>query len=265
MKFFSTVFKIFLNVITLGTYKADQVANDVLSNSPDGVKAAYQQAKDDLIEKHSVIVNSVAKIQAQKTKTENELSKLGKEEEDLQNVIEGILQALESDPDNAEAMADYNSMDARQTSIDARQEEIGNELATLTADIEEYKLALNGISDRVNSLDKESNSMVADMELAKMREQIETEKAGMTKSIDMSGIENIRNKVAEKKAKVETLKMSNGSDNTDRMNKYKNKAMKGASNSKLADILAAREAAKNAVKAGAGTREKVEEETERKI
>lgn len=259
---FKAIWKIFMNIITLGTYKANNAANDVLSGSPDGIRAAYDLAKNELIDRHENIINAVARIQAQKTKSENELKALSTEEIELQNVLEGIIQAVEANPEDVEAVQDFNSMDKRQQEIDARQEELSKEIEQLEADIKEYKLSLNDIADQISALEKESNRSVADMELAKMREQIEAEKAGLQKSVDMSGVAAIREKLAQKKAKVETLKMSNGSNTEDRMRKYKDKATTAASNTKLNDILSKRASAKNAETAGKGSTETISTETE---
>lgn len=258
---FEAIWKIFMNVITLGTYKANNVANDVLTKSPDGIRAAYDEAKNKLIERHTNIVNAVAKIQMQKTKSEKEMKSLNDEEVKLQNVVEGIILAIEKNPNDQEAVQDYNEMDKRQQEIDARQDELLKEIETIEKDLGEYKLALNKIANEINSLEKEANTAVADMELANMREQIETEKAGLQKSVDMSGVEAVRTKIAEKKAKVDTLKMSNGSAVEDRMTKYQTQAEGVASNSKLQDVLAQRAAMKNAQKAG-GTTKTEESSTE---
>jgi len=237
---FKAIWKIFMNVITLGIYKANNTANKVLSNSSDGIRATYDQAKNELIDKHEKIVNVVSRIQAQKNKSVNDLESLNQEEEELQGVIEGIIQAVEANPRDIEAVQDFNAMDKRQVEINERQDSLVSEIETLTDKVQEYKLALNDIQDKVSQLTKESNKSVADMELVKMREQIESEKAGMQKSVNMSGIVTIRERLAAKKAKIETLKMSNGSNTQDRMRKYKAKA----STSKLNDILAARQISK---------------------
>lgn len=247
---FDAIWKFLMNVITLGTYKANNAANDVLTKSADGIRAAFDDAKNKLIQKHENIIGAVAKIQMQKTKSEKELASLNDEETKLQNILEGILQAIEKDPNNLEAIQDFNEMDARQKTIDIRQEELLKEIEAIDKDLSEYKLALNSIANEISKLEKEANMAVADMELANMREQIETEKAGLQKSVDMSGVEAVRNKIAEKKAKVETLKMSNGSDVKDRMSKYETQAKDSISNSKLQDILAERAAMKNAKQAG---------------
>lgn len=260
---FEAIWKIFMNVITLGTYKANNVANDVLTKSPDGIRAAYDEAKNKLIDKHTNIVNAVAKIQMQKTKSEKEMKSLSEEEIQLQNVIEGIILAIEKDPNNQEAIQDYNEMDKRQQEIDARQDELVKSIETNEKDLGEYKLALNKIANEISSLEKEANTAVADMELANMREQIETEKAGLQKTVDMSGVEAVRAKIAEKKAKVDTLKMANGSNVEDRMAKYQTQAEGVASNAKLQDILNQRAAMKNAQKAGGETKSEESTTSER--
>lgn len=255
------IWKFFMNIVTLGTYKANNAANDVLTKSPDGIRAAYDEAKNKLINKHQNIVNAVAKIQVQKSKAEKELTSLNDDEVKLQNIMEGIIQAIEKDPNNLEAIQDFNEMDLKQKTIDSRQEELSREIDAINKDLGEYKLALNSIANDISKIEKEANMAVADMELATMREQIETEKAGLQKSVDMSGVEAIRNKIAEKKAKVETLKMSNGSDVKERMSKYESQATSSASNSKLQEILEQRQAMKNAQKAGSASKTEESSET----
>lgn len=114
-----------------------------------------------------------------KTKSEKEMKSLNDEEVKLQNVVEGIILVIEKNPNDQEAVQDYNEMDKRQQEIDVRQDELLKEIETIEKDLGEYKLALNKIANEINFLEKEANTVVADMELANMREQIETRKAGL--------------------------------------------------------------------------------------
>lgn len=262
---FSAILKFLGNLFTLGGYKANNAANDVLTNSADGIRAAFDQAKSNLISRHENIVNAVAKIRVQEAKSKTELKNLNIEEEKLQRSIEGILVALEKNPEDAEAIQDYNMADKRQQEIDARQDELVAIIENFKVEIGEYQLALNAVSGEISKLEKESNTAVADMEIAKMKEEIETEKAGLKTSIDMSAVDAVRTKIAEKKAKVDTLKMSNGSDVNERMAKYENLGTSATSNSKLQEVLAQRAAMKNAQKAGGTSTEAKTEEGSREL
>lgn len=252
---FSAIFKFLGNLFTLGGYKANKAADDVLTNSPDGIRAAFDQATNNLKQRSKNIIDAISLMAVQEAKAKSELKKLDEEEIKLAKSIEGILVALELNPNDLEAVQDYDMADKRQQEIDARQAELLQNMEQFKVEMKEYQLSLNAISGEISKLEKESNVAVADMEIAKMKEEIESQKAGLTTSVDMSGVDAVRNKIAEKKAKVDTLKMANGSNVNERMAKYENLGSTTASNAKLQEVLAQRSAMKNAKVAGGASTE----------
>jgi hypothetical protein len=243
---FKAIGNIFMAIITLGQYKANRVADNVYTGSEDGVRAGYANLRDQYIDQFNQIVSGVSGTETIKTELEYRLEKLNKEEIELQNVVEGIIRAIEEDPENEQAVIDFSDNDKRQAQIDIEQEEIATKIEDITKILEDKQITLNKIKTDIENLKREEEESVSDLALAKLEAQIAQQEIGFDKSINRTGVQAIRESIAKKKATAKTLSRASGADTKKRMQKYKTKSDMSASNDKLQAILAQREAAKQA-------------------
>jgi len=252
-KLLSAVGRIFMAVITLGQYKANRVADSVYTESEDGVRAGYSELRDQLVGQFEQIISGVAGIENIKAQKENRLEKLNKEEIELQSTLEGIITVIESNPEDIQAVEDFNRLDARQDEIDAEQERLIIEIADIETNLEDKQMMLNKVKDQISDLKREEEESVSDMALATLEANLAREEMGLKKSIDRSGVDAIRDTISKKRATSKTLSRASGADTAKRMERYKTKGQASQSNSKLQEILAQRAASKKAQNSGAAS------------
>jgi hypothetical protein len=245
-KLLGAIGRIFMAVITLGQYKANRVADNVYTGSEDGVRAGYTELRDNMIGQFEQVVSGLAGIENIKSQKELMLEKLNKEEIEIQQTLEGIINVVEANPDDAQAMEDFNRLDLRQSEIDNEQEILAQEISDLEMKLEDKQVMLNSIKDAITDLKREEEESVSDMALATLEENLAKEEMGLQKSIDRSGVDAIRASISKKKASAKTLSRAAGSDTKQRMDRYKSKGAASQSNAKLQEILAQRAAAKKA-------------------
>jgi len=245
-KLLGAIGRIFMAIVTLGQYKANRVADNVYTGSEDGVRAGYTELRDNMIGQFEQVVSGLAGIENIKSQKEVLLEKLNKEEIDIQHTLEGIISVVEANPDDAQAMEDFNRLDLRQNEIDTEQESLIAEISDLESKLENKQMMLNRIKDDINDLKREEEESVSDMALATLEERLAKEEMGLQKSMDRSGVDAIRASISKKKAVAKTLSRAAGSDTKQRMDRYKSKGSASQSNAKLQEILAQRAAARKA-------------------
>jgi hypothetical protein len=262
-KLFGAIGRIFMAIITLGQYKANRVADNMYTKSEDGVRAGYAELRDQLIEQFEQVVSGVSGIESIKSEKESQLENLNKEEISLQNTLEGIITAVEQNPNDKQAVKDFNRLDARQDAIDIEQEKLIVEIGEMEASLEDKQMMLNKIKDEITDLKREEEESVSDMALASLEAKLAQEEMGLKKSIDRSGVDAIRDSISKKRAIAKTLSRASGADTEKRMQKYKSKGQASQSSAKLQEILAKRAEVKQVASASGGS--KIKANTARKI
>ncbi len=249
-KLLQSIGRIFMAIITLGQYKANRVADSVYTGSEDGVRAGYTALRDQLISQFEQVVSGVSGIENLKSQKEVRLEALNKEEIALQRTLEGIITVVESNPDDLQALEDFNRMDGRQAEIDIEQERLAAEIVDMEQKLEEKQMMLNKIRDEINDIKREEEEAVSDLALATLEENLAREEMGLKKSIDRSGVDAIRETIRKKQATAKTMSRASGADTEKRMDRYKAQGQAVQSNAKLQEILAQRAAARKAKEAG---------------
>ncbi|MBU0632512.1 hypothetical protein KKA17_07695 [bacterium] len=248
--FLRAIGRIVMAVITLGQYKANNVADSVYTGSEDGVRAGYTALRDQLIGQFEQVISGVAGIENIKAQKEARLVALNKEEIALQRTLEGIISVVESNPEDMQALEDFNRMDARQHAIDEEQENLATEIADMETKLEDKQMMLNKIKDEINDIKREEEESVSDLALATLEENLAREEMGLKQSINRSGVDAIRNTIRKKQATAKTMSRAAGADTEKRMERYKTQGQATQSNAKLQEILAERAAARKAKEAG---------------
>lgn len=261
--FLKAIGRIVMAVITLGQYKANRAADGVYTGSEDGVRAGYTALRDQLVSQFEQVVSGVSGIENIKAQKEARLEALNREEIALQHTLEGIITVVENDPDDLQALEDFNRMDARQAEIDIEQEHLSNEITEMETKLEEKQMMLNKIRDEITDLRREEEESVSDLALATLEEQLAREEMGLKQSIDRNGVDAIRSAIRKKQATAKTMSRASGADTEKRMERYKSKGQAAQSNAKLQEILAQRAAARQAKEASGET--PVAGETERTL
>lgn len=261
----SAIWKRILVIITFGTYKINKGTNDMYTNSVDGIRTGYSDARDQLVDQISELIEGVSGIENLKIEKENRLEKLDKEEEEIEESLEGILSVLDNDPENVEVNNDYDTLADRKDDIDSTQDTLTEEIKSLTERLTDYDLQIKKYKDQIHALKQDEEEAVSDHALLKLEEDLLERETGLKKSVDMSGVDAIQEARRKRKAKVSTLRRASGSDTEKRMDKYKSKGRSSKRDEEKKAMLAERAAKKAAEKAGSTESTSKIAESERKV
>jgi len=191
--------------------------DDVVSSSPEAIRATYATAIDEAKKRYLEMERAVGLLASEREKTEQMLKDLEREETDIKSRLEGALAAAESDPGNPlhrEAGSRYLN---RIQEIDQKQELLTQELETQKTKVEDYKTRLRSFSDEIDKLKKEQGQMVAEFVSTQQVIQLESRLRGLAESSVDESIVTIREKVSAMKAqaKIATEMRQSGKEQLD--------------------------------------------------
>lgn len=176
--------------------------DDVVSSSPEAIRATYAAAIDEAKRRYLDMEKAVALLAVEREKTEQSLKDLDKEETDLSSRLEGALAAAESEPGNPlhrEAGARYLN---RLQEIDQKEAQLGQELESQKSKVDDYKLRLLSFSDEIDKLKKEQGEMLAEFVSTQQVIQLESRLRGLSESSLDQSIVAIREKIRAMKAQA---------------------------------------------------------------
>ncbi len=179
-----------------------RAGDDLVSSSPDAIKATYAAAIDDAKKRYKEMERAVALLARERERTEMSLKELDKEEADLQRKLEGALAAAEADPSNSSHREAGTRYLTRIKEIDERQEALTAELEGQSGKVEQYKIKLRSFTDEIEKLKREQGEMVAEFVSNQQVIQLEDRLKGLGETAVDESIVAIREKVANLRAQA---------------------------------------------------------------
>jgi phage shock protein A len=229
-----------------------RAGDDIVSGSPEAIKATYATAIDDSKTRYKEMEKAVALLAREREKTESELKALDQEEKDLDRRLEGALAMAASDSDNpahGEAGARYI---ARKNEIDARQAAVTAELDRQRNRVEEYKAQLRKFQDEIARLTREQGEMVAEFVSSQQMIQLEDRLKGLSETSVDASVMAIRDKVGQMKAQAKIATEMRSSTLTSQDDSYERAGAEREAKSRFDELLKARQVQK----AGAAEKER---------
>jgi phage shock protein A len=225
-----------------------RAGDDMVSSSPEAIKATYAAAIDDAKRRYKEMEKAVALLAVQKDRTETTLKDLEADEADLQRKLEGALAAAEanpSDPSHREAGTRYL---AKIKEIDEKQERLNADLEGQQTKVREYQVKLRSFMDEINKLKREQGEMVAEMVSAQQMVQLEDRLRGLGETAVDESLVAIRDKVANLKAQAKVAAEMRGSTLSAQDETYERIGAEKEAASRFEELLKARSAEKTGVK-----------------
>jgi phage shock protein A len=179
-----------------------QSGNEMVSGSPEAIRATYATAIDDAKKRYKEMERAVALLAREREKTEMNLKMLDKEEQELQRRLEGTLAMAEREPDDPthrEAGTRYLS---RITEIDQKQGSLTEDLEVQRNKVEDYKTRLRSFTDEIQKLKREQGEMVAEFVSNQQVIQLEDRLRGLGEAAVDESIVAIREKVGRMRAEA---------------------------------------------------------------
>jgi phage shock protein A len=176
--------------------------DDVVSSSPEAIRATYASAIDEAKKRYLEMERAVALLAREREKTEQTLKDLDREESDIQSRLEGALAAAESDPGNPVHREAGTGYLARIAEIDEKQAQLTQELEAQKTKVDDYKKRLRSFSEGIEKLKKEQGEMVAEFVSNQQVIQLESRLRGLAESSVDESLVTIREKVSAMKAQA---------------------------------------------------------------
>jgi phage shock protein A len=176
--------------------------DDIVSGSPESIRATYAAAIDDAKKRYKEMERAVALLASERSKTEASMLNLEKEEKDLQKRLEGALSMAETEHNNPAHREAGTRYLARINEISQKQEALAADLETQRKKVEEYKSKLRSFTDEIERLKREQGEMVAEFISNQQVLRLEDRLRGLGESAVDESIVAIREKVAALKAQA---------------------------------------------------------------
>ncbi len=179
-----------------------QAGDDLVSRSPESIKATYASAIDEAKKNYKEMERAVALLVNEREKTEALLKELDDEERELQRKLEGTLAMAEAEPDNIAHREAGSRYLARQKEIDLKQAALTEDLELQRSRVEEYKSRLRSFFNEIDKLKREQGEMVAEFVSSQQMVRLEDRLRGLSESSVDESIVAIREKVQRMKSEA---------------------------------------------------------------
>ncbi|MBI5252766.1 MAG: hypothetical protein HY912_24990 [Desulfomonile tiedjei] len=170
--------------------------NDIVSSSPEAIRATYAAAIDDAKRRYKEMEQAVALLARERDRTEMTLKDLEKEEVELQRKLDGALASAEADPTNPAHREAGTRYLARIKEIGDKQVSLITALETERRKVEDYKFRLRSFTEEIGRLQKEQGEMVAEFVSTQQVIQLEDRLKGLGETAVDESIVAIRERVA---------------------------------------------------------------------
>jgi phage shock protein A len=221
-----------------------RAGDDLVSSSPDAIKATYATAIDEAKKRYKEMERAVALLARERERTEMSLKELDKEEEELRRKLEGALAAAEAEPDNSSHREAGTRYLTRIKEIDERQEALTKDLDAQSGKVEEYKVRLRSFTDEIEKLKREQGEMVAEFVSNQQVIQLEDRLKGLGESAVDESVVAIREKVANLRAQAKIATEMGGATVQAQDRAYESLGAEREAQSRFDELLKARAAQK---------------------
>ncbi len=221
-----------------------RAGDDVVSGSPEAIRATYAAAIDDAKKRYKEMERAVALLAREREKTESSLKALDKEEQELNNKLQGALRMAEAEPSNSAHREAGTRYLARIQEIDQRQEQLAQDLEGQRTRVEDYKVRLRSFMNEIDILKREQGEMVAEFISNQQVIQLEDRLKGLGETSVDESIVAIRDKVANMRAQARIATEMSGSTVRAQDAQYERAGAQAEAGARFDELLKARAAEK---------------------
>ena len=151
-------------IITLGGLIEGSIdrKSDNLLSSPSGIKATYQQTREQWTKQYAEIREAVAQLMMVLEQKKKTVDSLRKEASEIKIKLKGAVQQYKKTSDVKYQQA-FDELFQRDKQIASKQEQLSNEINDLHGKVEGYKTKLNDMQSRIHDLKKQEAEAIADI------------------------------------------------------------------------------------------------------
>ena len=194
---------------------------------------AYENAINSMIEKHDSLKKATASLLKNRTRFEQQLDNIKRE---LAQVSEEAGAAVDLGDDETAL-----TLIEREEELQARLQETERDLEQAASDAESAKGSLRDLEQEINKLKRERDRVLAQIEDAEARRQIQSQLDGFSVEDELKALDNVREYAAQVRAEVQVSDELRSDSSEARLERVREQASKKRAQDKLAALKAKRQ------------------------
>ena len=234
-----------------------RAADRQFTGSTGGIRDAFDLAQNKAVKEYQDTRDAVAEVEGVLEDNRQELDRLNKKEEELIGLREGALVKFEEAQKAGDAAAQakhqeaFNRFDKEIHDIEVRQAELEARIKESGSAMDGYLRQLTKLQDEIRRLPEEKARAIADFVSSKKIIELNDRLQGIRGSLDRGPIEAVLEENRKLTAKARISQKLAGTDVEAQNDEYKAAGIRSSSGDRMAQMLAARKAERDA-KTGAG-------------
>jgi len=244
-------------------------ADEQFTGSVDGISAAFDIHKDEMIGKFNGLRDAISEVEAILEDKRSRLESLNNEEEDLLRKREGALAMAEkaklenNDIDYEQHANAFERFQVRIDEIEAMQVRLEGEVKETSRTMDKYLLQLQNFQAEIEKLPNQKAEAIADFVTSKQIIDLNDRLQGLESSIDRGPISAVMQANKKLTAKARISEKLAKADVKLQDKEYEMAGRQSTAKSKMDQMLAARKIEKNQKEGG--VKDKLEEDNRPKI
>ncbi|APJ02856.1 PspA/IM30 family protein [Silvanigrella aquatica] len=214
MSFFDSLGRFFSSVFGLAEGKTQRATDKMVTSSPDAIRSQFRKTKEDWSKDYQEMREAVAELIRIREMKSEEVKKISRESEELQQKMAGAIELYKKTPDERYKAA-YTQLADKAEKNEQRVKELEAEIDEQHQGIERYKVRLLELQTQIDSLNKEEAETVADIVSSQKIKELNDRLSGLSVDSSSKNLEAIRNARQKSKAVAKLSTELTGVEKTD--------------------------------------------------
>ncbi|KAB8040009.1 hypothetical protein GCL60_07020 [Silvanigrella paludirubra] len=214
MSFFNSLGRFFSSVFGLAEGKTQRMTDKMVTSNADAIRSQFRKTKEDWSKDYQEMREAVAELIRIREMKSDEVKKISKESEELQQKMAGAIELYKKNPDERYKSA-YAQLADKSEKNEQRVKELEAEIDEQQQAIERYKVRLLELQTQIDSLNKEEAETVADIISSQKIKELNDRLSGLSVDSSSKNLEAIRNARQKSKAVAKLSTELTGAEKTD--------------------------------------------------
>ncbi|WP_161597719.1 PspA/IM30 family protein [Fluviispira multicolorata] len=214
MGFLDSLGRFFSSAFGLAEGKTQRMADKMVTSNADAIRSQFRKTKEDWSKDYQEMREAVAELIRIREMKSEEVKKISKESEELQQKMSGAIELYKKTPDERYKAA-YAQLAEKSEKNEQRVKELEAEIDEQQQAIERYKVRLLELQTQIDSLNKEEAETVADIISSQKIKELNDRLSGLSVDSSSKNLEAIRNARQKSKAVAKLSTELTGAEKTD--------------------------------------------------
>lgn len=214
MGLFDSLGRFFSSAFGLAEGKTQRMTDKMVTANADSIRSQFRKTKEDWSKDYQEMREAIAELIRIREMKAEEVKKIAKESEELQQKMSGAIELYKKTPDERYKSA-YAQLADKSEKNEQRIKELEAEIDEQHQAIERYKVRLLELQAQIESLNKEEAETVADIISSQKIRELNDRLSGLSVDSSSKNLEAIRNARQKSKAVAKLSTELTGVEKTD--------------------------------------------------